>query len=63
MGSQVMALDQIKALADLPSREVLLSQLLAALNGVPAGFVRTLAAVPGNFLNALQAIRDQKEAA
>ena len=63
MGESVLDLTRIKALSDLPSREVLLSQLLSALNGVPTGFVRILSAIPGQFLNVLQAIREQKEAA
>ncbi len=63
MGQQTLSFEQIKALSDLPSREILLSKMLGALNGVPTGFVRTLSAIPGQFLNVLQAIRDQKEAA
>ena len=57
-----VSFEQIKALADLPSREVLLGSLLGTMNAVPTGFVRVLAAVPQNFLYALSAIRDQKEA-
>lgn len=53
----------IKALSSLPSREVLLSQLLSTMNAVPTGIVQVLAAVPRGLLNALQAIREQKEAA
>ena len=53
---------QIKALADLPSREVLLGQLLSACNGVSTGFLRTLNAIPASMLNVLQAIKDKKEA-
>lgn len=53
----------IKALSSLPSREVLLSQLLSTMNAVPTGIVQVLAAVPRNFLNVIQAIKDQKEAA
>ena len=34
----VIDLDQIKRLADLPSREVLLAQLLGAMNAVPTSF-------------------------
>jgi large subunit ribosomal protein L10 len=33
------------------------------MNGVPGGFVRTLAAVPQGLVNVLTAIKDQKEAA
>jgi large subunit ribosomal protein L10 len=59
------ALDEsaIKALSNLPSREVLLGRFLAVANGVPASFVRTLSAIPGRLLNVLVALRDQKEAA
>jgi large subunit ribosomal protein L10 len=60
---QVIDLDRIKALASLPSREALIGQLLSVMNGVPSGFVRTISAIPGQFLNVLQAIKEQKEAA
>jgi len=53
----------IKSLSSLPSREVLLSQVLSAMNGVPTGLVRVLNNVPQKFLYALQAIKDQKAAA
>ena len=63
MDGAVLDSNQIKALADLPSREVLLGMLVATMNSVPTGFVRTLAEIPRQFLNVLQAIKDQKEAA
>jgi len=63
MNGKVLDFSEIKALAMLPSREVLLSQLLSVLNGVPTSFVRVLAEVPRSFLNVLTAIKDQKEAA
>jgi len=47
----------------MPPREVLLSQLLSAMNGVPASFVRTLNEIPKQLLYVLQAIKQQKEAA
>jgi len=53
----------VKALSSLPSREVLLAQVLSAMNGVPTSFVRVLNAVPQKLLYALQAIKEQKEAA
>ena len=58
---RVLDIESIKALAKLPSREILLSQLLGTLNNIPGGFVRTLNAIPVNFMNVLQAIKDQKE--
>ncbi len=63
MNGKVLDATAIKVLAQLPSREVLLGQLLAALNAVPTSFVRTIAEVPRSFVSLLAAIRDQKEAA
>jgi large subunit ribosomal protein L10 len=63
MDGQVLDANAIQALAKLPSREVLLGQLLSALNAVPTSFVRTIAEVPRSLVNVLAAIRDQKEAA
>ena len=62
MNGKLLDALQIKALAKLPSREVLLSQLLSALNAVPTSFVRTIAEIPRQLLNVLSAVRDQKEA-
>lgn len=63
MDGKALDSNGLKALSSLPSREVLLSQVLSAMNAVPTGIVQVLAAVPRNLLNALQAIKDQKEAA
>ena len=63
MEGKVIDLNAIKALSDLPSREVLLAQLLSAMNGVPTALVRALNDVPVRLLNVLQGIRDQKESA
>ena len=62
MGNKMLDAAAIKSLASLPSRDALLGQVLSTMNGVPTAFVRTLNGVTGNFLNALTAIRDQKEA-
>lgn len=63
MEGKELDFDAIKALSSLPSREVLLAQVLSAMNAVPTSFVRTISAIPGQFLNVLQAIKDKKEAA
>ena len=63
MEDKVLDLASIKALAALPSRESLLSQMLSVMVGVPTGFVRVLNGVPQQFMNVLLAIKDQKEAA
>jgi len=63
LNGKVLDVSGIKALSALPSREVLLGTLVATLNSVPTGFVRTLAEIPRRLLNVLQAVKDQKEAA
>jgi len=52
--------DGIKRLAALPSREALLAQVLSAMQGAPAGFVRVLSRAIAQVLNVLKAIEQQK---
>jgi large subunit ribosomal protein L10 len=52
---------EIKRLAALPGREVLLAQALSAMQAVPASVVRVLNAVMVNFLNVLKAIENQQK--
>ena len=63
LDGSVLEPEDIKALASLPSREVLLGQLLSAMNAVPTSFVRVLAGVPQQMVNLLGALKDQKAAA
>jgi len=63
LNGKVLDVQAIKALAMLPSREVLLAHVLSTINAVPTSFVRVLAEVPRSLLNVLTAIKDQKEAA
>lgn len=63
LDGKALDFNAIKALSTLPSREALLGQLLSAMNGVPAAFVRTLGEIPKQFLYVLQAIKERKEAA
>lgn len=51
----------LKDLADLPSRDVLLSSVLAAMNGPTRKFVGTLNAVLVKCVGVLNAIKDKKE--
>lgn len=55
--------DGVKSLAKLPSKPELLGMMLGTMNAVPTNLVGVLANVPRTFLYALNAIRDQKEAA
>lgn len=52
----VLSADDIKALAELPSREVLLSQIAGLLQAPLAEFAGLLDAVPRDFAYALQAL-------
>jgi large subunit ribosomal protein L10 len=63
MDGKILDTNAIKSLAALPSREVLLGTFVSTLNNLPTGFVRTLAEIPRQLLNVLQAVKDQKEAA
>ena len=53
----------VKALAQLPSREELLARLLGTLQAPVARLVRTMNEVPGKFVRTLAAYRDSKEKA
>ena len=53
--------EQISALAELPSREVLLGKLLSVLLGVQTALVNVLSGVPRSLLQVLDAHRVKKE--
>ena len=63
LDGKVLSTDELTALSKLPSKEVLLGQMLSVMNAVPTGLVRVLSGVPRTFLYALQAIKEQKEQA
>jgi large subunit ribosomal protein L10 len=56
-----ITVSDIQALADLPSREVLIAKMLGALNAPATNFVGTLAAVPGSFVRVLSAVKEKKQ--
>jgi len=58
---KTMDLEAIKRLAELPSRDELLSQVLSAMQAVPSSLVRVLNGLLVNFLNVLKAIEASKE--
>ncbi len=60
MGAKLVSADEILAISKLPSREVLLSQLVGLLNNIPAGLVGVLSAVPRKLVYVLKAIEGQK---
>ncbi len=57
---EIVPAEKIAEIAELPSREVLLAQALAAMQGPLAGFVWTLQGVLSTFIGTLQAIHDKK---
>lgn len=60
LGDEPLDPDRIKALAELPSREVLLAQFAGALQAPMASLARLLAAVPRRFAYALDALIEQR---
>jgi len=62
LGSKLLTIADIKALADLPSREVLLAKMLGSINAPTSNFVGVLAAIPRSLVQVLSAIQDKKAA-
>ncbi len=63
LDGEKISVDDLRALSKLPTKEVLLGQLLSTWSNVPAGLVQVLSAVPRNFGYALRAVQEQKEKA
>lgn len=61
LDGRILSRDQIKALAELPSREVLLGELLSVLVGAQTQLVTVLSAVPRGLVQVLEAHRLNKE--
>ena len=61
IGGKVVELEDIKRLAELPSREVLLSQTLSAMQAVPSSLVRVLNGILTKLMFALKAIESKKQ--
>jgi large subunit ribosomal protein L10 len=55
--------EQVKRLATLPPRDVLLAELGAAMQAPMAGFLGALQALLSNFAGALEALKTQREGA
>lgn len=63
LDGQLLSVTDIVALADLPSREVLLAKVLGSISAPATNFVGVLAAMPRSLVQVLGAIKEQKEAA
>jgi len=57
---EIVPAEKIAEIADLPPRDVVLAQALAAMQGPLAGLVWTLQGVLSTFIGILQAIHDKK---
>ena len=58
---KVVTVDEVKAVAALPPREVLVAKMLGSLNAPISGLVRTLNGTVAKIVYALDAVREQKE--
>ncbi len=61
LNGKLMDVPGIEALSKLPSREVLLAQMLSVLVATPTSLVQVLTGVPRKLLYALRAIEEQKQ--
>ncbi len=62
LNGAVVDADQIKQLASLPSKQELIAKLAGTLNAPIAGLAIALNAIPSGFARAIAAVRDQKQA-
>jgi large subunit ribosomal protein L10 len=60
---QVVSLEQIRRIAGLPPREVLLAQLVGSARAPLAGLVYTLSGLLAKFVRTVDALRAQKASA
>ncbi len=61
LGGQTMSADQVKVLASLPSREVLLAKVAGGIQAPIAGFVNVLAGTLRKFVTVVAAIAKKKQ--
>ena len=60
---QPIAAEEVQEIARMPSREELLTKLVFLLQSPISSFVKTLAAIPRDFVLVLEQVRQQKEGA
>ena len=61
LDGKLLTRSDISALAELPSREVLLGKLVSVMAAVPTAFVTVLSGVPRSFVQVLNAYCDKKK--
>lgn len=60
-GQRYLGLDQMKALAKIPSKQELLAKLVGSLNSPISGFVGVLSGTLRSFVGVLNAVKESKE--
>lgn len=63
LDGKVIGVEEIKALASLPPKEVLIAKMLGSMNAPISGFVNVLQGTIRKVVYALDAVRQQKESA
>lgn len=63
LDKKIIGSDEVKALAELPSREVLLSKMLGSMQAPISGLANVLQGTIRKFVYALEAVRKEKESA
>lgn len=61
LDGKVIALDEVRALAELPSRDELLAKLVGSMQAPISGLVNVLQGTIRNFVYTLEAVRQKKE--
>ncbi len=61
LDGKLLTKSELTALAELPSREVLLGKLVSVMAAVPTSFVTVLSGVPRSFVQVLNAYCDKKK--
>ena len=62
-GQQLLSKEQVFALADLPSKETLIAQVVGTIAAPLRGLVTVLSVPQRNFVTVLERIKEQKESA
>jgi large subunit ribosomal protein L10 len=62
VGGQLLDASQLKAVADLPTKEEAIAQLMSVMQAPISKFVRTLAEPNAKFVRTLAAVRDKRQA-
>lgn len=63
MEGQLLTKDQVKALADLPTKEELIAQIAGSINSITAKVARSINEVPSSLARVVDAVKSEKEAA